>query len=785
MDGQWRSFTSANAPLASDVVSAFAELRHAGGARVLWIGTQGGVSRYDLDAEAWLPPLSAGSRPVLPDNSIVYGVRPDAQGRIYLFTDHGVVRLTPRAPTPDDPDEFTIYTFTTDDGLPGNDCGQNGSFVDSQGRLWAGTGAGLSVLDPAEEVPDPTPKPLVLDARADGVTPALAPGASLAWRENTVSFDYALLSFFRERDTRYRAQLVGFDAAPGAWSTDADARYTNLSPGRYTFQVWGRDYAGNVSGPAAIAFQVRPAPWLTWWAYLGYAAALFGLVYGGVRLRLRTLARRNRELSLLVEQRTVELKAAKEAADAAREVADAANQAKTSFLASMSHELRTPLNGILGYAQLLQRSPRLAPEDRGGVDVVRRSGEHLLTLIDDVLDLARIEAGRISLMPGDVHLPSLARGVAELCRVRAAQKGLEFKYEQADGAPAWVRVDEKRLTQVLLNLVGNALKFTRAGRVTLRVSAGEDGPEGRGVVFHVEDTGPGIAPADLERVFEPFEQAGDRRARAEGAGLGLAITRRIVEQMGGRIDVKSALGEGSTFTVALRLPVVRGEAPPADASAAEAITGYEGPRRAILVVDDHADNRAFLRDALAPLGLEVLEAAGGEAAVALAAERRPDLVLMDLHMPDIGGDEAARRIRQLPGLAELPIIATSASVQEPARAQSAAAGCDGFLPKPIDLGALLDLLERRLELTWILRAPEPPREAEAEAAGPKIPPPPEALARLVALVEVGRIQDLERALDALEAEDPRLGPWIAEARALAEVFRVHDLQALLADASRI
>ncbi|WP_437516446.1 ATP-binding protein [Sorangium sp. So ce1099] len=784
-DGQWRSHTAADAPLASDRIAALAELRDARGARVLWIGTEGGISRYDLDTEAWLEPLNERSRSALPD-SIVYGVRADAQGRVYAFTSRGVTRFIPRAPTPDDPAELAAYTFTTDDGLPSNECTQNSSFVDSRGRVWAGTTGGVAVFDPAEEVPDAAPRPLALAAhaqRARGAL-ALAPGASLGWDENTVSFEYTLLSLFHERSTRYRTQLVGFDAAPSAWSADVSARYTNLAPGPYTFQVWGRDHAGNVAGPATVAFRVRPAPWRTAWAYLGYAAALGALVYGGVRLRLRSLRRRTRELELLVEQRTVEL-------TAARDAADAANQAKTTFLASMSHELRTPLNGILGYAQLLQRSPRLPPEDRPSVDVVRRSGEHLLTLIDDVLDLARIEAGRMDLAPGDVHLPSLARTVAELCKVRAAQKGLAFELEVAEGTPAWVRADEKRLTQVLLNLLGNAIKFTRAGRVTFRVAGGEQ--EGRGgVVFRVEDTGPGIAPADLARIFEPFEQAGDERTRVEGAGLGLAITRRIVDQMGGRIDVESAPGEGSTFTVALDLPALAGAspAPSGTRGGAAAITGYEGARRTILVVDDHEDNRAFLRDALAPLGFEVVEAAGGEAAVALAEARRPDLALMDLRMPDLGGDEAARRIRRIPGLAGLPILATSASVEEPERARSAAAGCDGFLPKPIDLGALLALLERRLTLTWVHAAPASARGGaerdggEEPLRGPAVPPPLEELARLAELVDRGRIQDFVQRLAALEAEDPRLAPWLREVRGLAEEFRIRELGERLAAPER-
>ncbi|WP_437626805.1 sensor histidine kinase [Sorangium sp. So ce1151] len=627
-DGQWQSYTPANSPLGAEFVLELAEIRDAHGARVLWIGTDsGGAARYDLDAGKWRGTLNSKSRPALPDNGVT-GIVADARGRVYLSTSRGVSRLTPRAPTPEDPAEFSVYTFTTEDGLPSNELALHGVFLDSRGRLWAATTGGPAVLDPAEEVEDSTPKPLVFSSsRAAGGALPLSPAATLAWNQSTVSFAYGLLSFYRERDTRYRVQMVGFDPAPSDWTVDTKATYTNLPEGSYTFQVWGRDYAGNVAGPMSMAFQVKPAPWRTWWAYLGYTLALLGLVYGGVRARLSALRRQNRTLELLVEQRTAELTIAKDAADSA-------NRAKTTFLANMSHELHAPLSAILGHAELLQRSPDLAPQRRSSIDVVRRSGEHLLVLIDDLLDLARIEAGRMDLAPSNVHLPSLVRGVVEMCRVRAQRKGFALNYAQEGNVPAWVSVDEKRLMQVLINLLGNAVKFTSAGRVIFRVEATDDSPEGRTVLFHVEDTGPGIAPADLERIFVAFEQAGDHGARRMGAGLGLAISRRIVEQMGGKIEVKSALGEGSTFTVTLRLRVV--------------------------------------------------------------------------------GEES--------------------------------------LPR---------------------RSTPPPSE-------PVAVPSPEVRARLSELAERGRLQELSQELVKLEAEDPALGPWLREARTLAEEFRVHELRALLA-----
>ncbi|HTN90568.1 MAG TPA: ATP-binding protein, partial [Sorangium sp.] len=447
------------------------------------------------------------------------------------------------------------------------------------------------------------------------------------------------------------------------------------------------------------------------------------------------LSSSHQRLEQLVEERTAELKAAKEAADAA-------SRAKSDFLASMSHELRTPLNGILGYAQILERLEGLSPRHLRAVQIIQSSGEHLLTLINDVLDLAKIEAGKLTLSPDEVHFPSFVQAVLGICQVRAEAKGLTFLFEQEGTALGAVIADQKRLTQVLLNLLGNAIKFTERGRVVLRVVASEAPPAGgplsgapRPVRFRVEDTGPGIAPEHLARIFEPFEQVPTGGAPVEGTGLGLAITRRIVDHMGGTLRVESQPGEGSVFEV---------EVPLADASAAPAagapapqvagrwarVTGYAGPRRAVLVVDDQAENRAVLRGMLAPLGIVVVEASGGGEALALASARRPDLVVMDLAMPELDGIETTRRLRRLPGLASVPVIASSASASEGDRARGAGVGCTDFLPKPVQLGALLEQLEDHLDLAWT-RAEPPPRAAAPAPAAPGALPSAEVIGRLL------------------------------------------------------
>jgi signal transduction histidine kinase/CheY-like chemotaxis protein len=315
----------------------------------------------------------------------------------------------------------------------------------------------------------------------------------------------------------------------------------------------------------------------------------------------------------------------------AKEAADAASRAKSYFLASVSHELRTPLNGILGYTQILRRDTTLTPKQRDGVRVVHESAEHLLALINDVLDLSKIEAGRIELNPTDFHLPEFATAVERVFTPRAKEKSILFETAVASDLPAWVRADEQRLRQVVFNLLSNAVKFTKAGGVVFSLQRVGQSDGGELIRFSVSDTGPGIAPEDISKLFEPFAQVGNKAtAAATGTGLGLAISRSLVERMGGKLRVESKVGWGSRFWFEVALPVVAA-APAAHVN--RRLVGYEGPRRRVLVVDDNAANRAVMVDMLAPLGFDVFEAADGLGAVREGERFKPDLVLMDLRLP--------------------------------------------------------------------------------------------------------------------------------------------------------
>jgi signal transduction histidine kinase/CheY-like chemotaxis protein/purine-cytosine permease-like protein len=456
----------------------------------------------------------------------------------------------------------------------------------------------------------------------------------------------------------------------------------------------------------------------------------------------------------------------------AKHAAEAANQAKTRYISAISHELRTPLNSILGYAQLLDEDPTMPAQRKHSVGVIRRGGEHLLSLIEGTLDIARIESGKLALQPKPMRLRDTLQQIVHLFELQAVSKGLRFEHD-VTGAPEMVRADERRLTQILINVLGNAVKFTQVGRIAFRASHVRDM-----AVFEIEDTGPGIAAEDIERIFEPFAR-GAQAAGAGGTGLGLTIAKMLTDLMGGEMTVSSTLGQGTLFRIRLFLPELAGaRAAPLPPPRG----GYAGARRRLLVVDNEEVDRTLLARRLQALGFDVLEASSGAAALGLLRESKVDAILMDLAMPGIDGWETIRTLRRQ-RLSAAPVAIVSANAFDKGQENDVGITASDFVTKPVRLDELLDWLGAQLTLQWQAAPPAPPPEPVSATPAVAGPAPPRAqLQALQQVVDMGYPRGVQQLLDDMQEAHPECTPWLNPLRALAQRFQFDRMIPLIQDA---
>ncbi|MBL9205216.1 MAG: response regulator [Opitutaceae bacterium] len=740
----------------------------------LLVSGQHGLARWDEAAHRFVP------SPFLPD---VPGARPTnvyGEDPSHLWTSFGVDRQSVRI--------FRIDASRRAEALPQAVVQALGDIEvfyhenrDSREVLWVGGSFGLARVDLQRELLPPSNFAALVSQIHRPAEPSLSKGV-FAWPHGKSDLDihFSATTYRSGPFLHYQNKLEGYDDDWLAWSGSTSRSFTNLSAGAYTLRIRARDADGRLGREATLAFLVTPPWWDTGWAYLAYTAAGLLALYGLLRWRVHASERERQRLQLLVAERTCQLAESEKTLLKAKEAAEAANRAKSAFLASMSHELRTPLNSVLGYAQILSRSSELGVTARRGLDAIRRSGDHLLNLINEVLDLAKVESGRIELVPAPFELARFAQTISESFAQRAADKRLDFITPELTSLVETVMGDEPRLRQILINLLGNAFKFTSKGSVTWSMRR----IPGDRIRIEVADTGVGIAPEEQAQIFQPFYQAsGAPDLSRQGTGLGLSISTHLVQLMGGQLEVESQPGRGSRFWFEIPLPVValaEGHAPAASETGSY-IVGYRGRPRRILVVDDERTNREILIEMLEPLGFMIEEAEDAATARAAVARQAPDLVLLDLRMPGDDGFTLAREWCARRSLLGGKVLALSASVLPEQQADALAAGCDAFMAKPFRVEQLLRVMGSLIQMEWI--EAESPRSATdpVPTTLPTAEIPWEAglLRRLLSLAEHGDAIRLGEELGLLARRGAQWAAAVAPWQKLAVSYQMEALSRAL------
>jgi len=648
--------------------------------------------------------------------------------------------------------------------------------------LWIAGTYGIARIDTAELRP-PVTKFSVFAREAATISgkslsiPTKGEALKLPFDLRDIRIRFADDRFACSEKIRYQLRLDGREKNWSAPLTDPLWRSGSLNEGHYLLRAVAEDGDGIKSDETTLAIEVLPPWYRTWWMYAIYAALCALCVLGFVRLRVWRLHVREKELVAIVTERTRELEESQAKLVEAKEAAEAANRAKSTFLANVSHELRTPLNSILGYTQLMLREQNQPEEKRRRLTTVLSSGEHLLNMINEILDLAKVESGTITINVQPVQLKPLLNGLADEFQLRANQKQLRFTYSSDHSVQEWISTDPVRLKQVLYNLVGNSIKFTEKGEVALRVSRVKDR-----IRIEVRDTGSGIPAHEMQHLFKPFYQATNNDQAGGGVGLGLFISQRIVRLLGGTLEVSSQEGEGSNFW--FELPNGSANAALATSSTRKVVR-LEGKPAHILVVDDEAANRQYLLDLLEEVGLSATFAPSAVEALELMRTEKFDCVVSDIRMAGLSGIEFCRKLRKDPQFALLPMIASSASVYDNDRETALAAGFNAFVPKPISETTLFGLFESLLGLKPVYRW-DAERVAEFDGTEDAVNrplsealPDTQCIDELLAHAKLGDIIALRAAIRELSEKNSALHTFSRRLSVLAEQYQISAVENIL------